>query len=167
MLHIKIYNCQLKDLDSIYSLSQMLAQYFPAPEQFVTGIHELLLNAVEHGNLGIGFDRKTELVRQGKWKEEIAHRLALPENAGKEVEIKLHHDEQECRLAIADQGEGFAWKNYIGLPADSSRPNGRGLWIAYNSKFDRILFNKAGNEVTCVAQYCADPVPKLRMLTTA
>ena len=134
-------------------MSQLLAQYFPKPDQFVTGIHELLLNAVEHGNLGIGFEAKTEMVRKGKWKEEVMRRLAMPEYAHKEVKITITHDDHEGRLTIVDEGEGFPWKEYIGRPTDDRRPNGRGLQIAFNSKFDRIMFNPAGNEVTCVVQY--------------
>lgn len=153
MMHIKISDCKLQDFDNIYILAQTLAHYFPKPEQFVTGIHELLVNAMEHGNLGLGFAAKTELIRQGKWKEEIAHRLSLPENATKEVEIKLSYNEFECRLTITDQGKGFPWKEFVGRPAGSALPNGRGLWIAFNSKFDHIIFNAAGNEVTCVAEY--------------
>src|SRR5262249_47456410 len=113
MMHIKICNLKLKDLDNIYILSQMLAHYFPKPEQFVTGIYELLLNAVEHGNLGIGFAAKTELIRQGKWNEEVARRLDLPENADKEIEITLSYNETECRLTISDQGKGFQWKDFV------------------------------------------------------
>jgi two-component system, cell cycle response regulator len=167
MLHIKIYNCRLRDMDGIYILSQTLAHYFPKPEQFVTGIYELLLNAIEHGNLGIGFEAKTELVRQGKWKEEIVRRLTMPEYSDKEVEIKLSYDEHECRLTIADQGKGFAWKDYVGRMEDSRQPNGRGLWIAFNTKFDRIMFNSTGNEVTCVAQYYHWSVMGNRLITAA
>lgn len=152
MMHIRICSCQLKDLDNIYVLSQAIAHYFPKPEQFITGIYELLLNAFEHGNLGIGFETKSELVRHGKWKEEIARRLALPEHSEKAVEIDLTYDEKECRLVIADQGEGFPWQKYLNGNIDNGQSNGRGLWIALNSKFDQVKFNSVGNEVTCVVQ---------------
>ena len=152
-MHIKIHNYKLKDLGSIHNLSLFLAQYFPHPEQCATGIYELLLNAVEHGNLGIGFDAKTTLIREGKWHEEITRRLSENPSIEKDIEITLTHNEHECRLSIADQGEGFAWKNYVGLPSDERRPNGRGLWIVFNSNFDEVTFNQAGNEVTCIARY--------------
>lgn len=165
MMHIKIRNCKLKDLEGIYNLSQALAQYFPKPDQFVTGIYELLLNAVEHGNLDIGFTTKSELIRQGKWKEEVARRLSMPENAGKEVEIRLTYNDKECKITITDQGKGFRWKDFVGRPVGNKSPNGRGLWIAFNSKFDRIMFNSSGNEVTCVAEYCRWTVPEAKMLS--
>lgn len=153
MLHIRMVNCQMKDLDNVYIISQTLAHYFPSPEQFVTGIHELLLNALEHGTLGIGFEEKSRLLRQRKWHEEMIRRLASPEYADKAVDITLAHDEQECRLTIADPGNGFDWKNHIDYLIDDRHPNGRGLQIAFNSQFDHIAFNQAGNEVTCVVRY--------------
>ena len=153
MLHIKMYNLGVRDLGGLYNLPKTLAHFFPAPEHFVSGIYELLLNAVEHGNLGIGFEEKTKLIRQGKWHEEVQQRLSMPQYANREVEIKLSHNQRECRLTIADQGCGFAWREYLGRQTDDHRPNGRGLWIVYNSQFDDLIFNSTGNEVTCVAHY--------------
>src|SRR5262249_55805112 len=137
------------------------------PDQFVTGIYELLINAVEHGNLGIGSDAKAELLRLGKWKEEMMRRLTLPENADKEVEIRVTYDEYECRLTISDQGKGFPWKKYIGRPVGIKQLNGRGLWIVFSSKFDRIIYNPAGNEVTCVVKWCQWPSAQNKRLETA
>jgi anti-sigma regulatory factor (Ser/Thr protein kinase) len=142
----------LEDIAAIPALSQKLADYFPCPDQSLTGIYELLINAVEHGNLGIGGETKAELIRQNRWQEEIERRLALPYNRGKTVDIDLSCTEHECRLSITDQGNGFLWKNQIGRLRPDLRYNGRGLWIVFNSKFDRVIFNQAGNQVTCVVQ---------------
>jgi len=152
MARIKIHHLKLNDIDRVYNLSKTLAHFFPHPEQFVTGIYELLLNAVEHGNLGLGFETKTMLIREGKWHEEIMQRLSLPEYAEKEIHITLTHDEHECRLTIADQGNGFPWREFVNRKAEDHRPNGRGLQIAFSSQFDDIIFNPIGNEVTCVVQ---------------
>jgi two-component system cell cycle response regulator len=153
MMHIRMQHCNLKDLDTIYILSQTLAHYFPRPEQYVTGIYELLINALEHGNLGIGYEEKSKLVREEKWLHEIERRMALPEYASKAVDIRLTQNRQECILTITDEGQGFPWQHYLGRLMNDRRPNGRGLWIAMNSKFDRLLYNPAGNQVTCVVQY--------------
>ncbi len=146
------HNYRLRELDEAYAMAQTLAHFFPDPDRFMIRICELLLNAVEHGNLGIGFEMKADLVRQGKWHEEIARRLALPENAEKHVEIELTRDYIECKLVIADQGRGFPWQDYIGRQVNVRFLNGRGLWIACNTPFDSVTFNPAGNVVTCVAQ---------------
>lgn len=163
MMHIRIQSCRLRDVDNIYLLSQTLAHYFPQPEQFVTAIYELLLNAVEHGNLEIGSKKKGELLYDGTLRDEIERRLDMPEYARKEVEIKISHDDSECRLVIADQGGGFPWKDYIDNRSDEKAPHGRGLWIAFNSQFDYIAFNAAGNEVTCVKYaHASDAEPVMR-----
>jgi two-component system cell cycle response regulator len=151
IVHITMCASRVQDLDHVYVIAQTLAHYFPNPEQYVTAIHELLLNAVEHGNLGIGYEKKTELLRTGKWVDEVEHRLALPENIGKEVDIRLSYDGFEYTLTIADEGQGFAWEDYVLRPIDT-RPNGRGLWIAFHSRFDRIAFNRRGNQVTCTVR---------------
>lgn len=151
MLRITLDHCDMQDLDGIYALSHTLSQYFPQPDQFTTAIHELLMNALEHGTLGIGFEMKTLLQRAGTWKDEVIRRLKLPEYANKAVEITLEHDAQACRLTITDQGDGFAWAGYWGNEMPHSLPNGRGLWIAYHAPFDLLRFNDAGNAVTCVA----------------
>jgi len=153
MLQIILNNPDLKDLEAAHTLAQFLAHYFQPAEQFVTGIHELLLNAIEHGSLDIGFEKKSELMRQGRWKDEIKRRLASSEYATKQIEIKLALDQNECRLTITDQGNGFAWQDFVGRPVNARRPNGRGLLMAFNCKFDRVIYNAKGNEVTCVAQF--------------
>jgi len=152
-MRIKICNFRLNDINRIYSLSKMLAHFFPDTESCTIGIYELLLNAVEHGNLGIGYEEKTDLIRSGLWHAEIMRRLALPEYADKELNIIIQINEQECRLSISDQGNGFPWRDFIRRAGEDHRPNGRGLYIAMQSSFDDLFFNPAGNEVTCVAQY--------------
>ena len=47
------------------------------------GLLELFVNAIEHGNLGIGYEEKTRLLGEGILSEEIERRLELPENADK------------------------------------------------------------------------------------
>lgn len=152
MLYIKMSSLRLKDLEGIYDISRMLAHYFPNPDHYLTAIYELLMNAIEHGNLGIGCEEKAKLIADGKWKEELARRLALPENAKKELEIALEYTAQECILTITDQGEGFAWKEVLERQIPAKQPNGRGLHIAFNAAFSHISYNPKGNQVKCVAR---------------
>ena len=42
------------------------------PDLAGMGLVELLVNAVEHGNLGITFHEKSELLSAGRWEEEVA-----------------------------------------------------------------------------------------------
>ena len=51
-------NFSFKTHDEAKLLAILLAQTTPKPENVVTGLKELLLNAIEHGNLGITYDEK-------------------------------------------------------------------------------------------------------------
>ena len=144
---------KMSDPARVYATARMLARHFQEPDECATGIHELLLNALEHGNLEIGFEEKADLIRQGKWHDELLRRKAMPQYRQREVNITLIRNETECRLIITDSGKGFSWRKQLSRPADSAYPNGRGLRIAMNSKFDDIIFNARGNQVACRARY--------------
>ncbi len=148
--YLKHYNYKIRSFEEVYNLSLILAHHFPEPDHFFTAIYELIFNAVEHGNLEIGFENKTKLLRQGLWEQEVLRRFSMPEYREKEVAVKLNANDNEFYLTIADQGKGFPWKEFLGRKVDRTLPNGRGLWIASSAKFDQITFNTEGNEVTCM-----------------
>ena len=142
----------LREPEEIYDLAFKISRAFPDPDQAITGIYELMMNAIEHGNLGIGFDVKSALLRYGKLPDEMKRRLALEENANKRVEVTLLEDEFEYRVTIKDAGAGFDWKKRMN---DCGRfrhvsPHGRGMMITMNCGFDEIRYNDAGNEVTLI-----------------
>ena len=70
-------------------------------------------NAVEHGNLGIGYDEKASLLRSGSWREEVERRLNLSENHGKFASLTFETTEEAVVIRIKDEGEGFDWQRYL------------------------------------------------------
>ena len=72
-----------RTLDSARDIATVLANAFPQPKRVVIGLTELLVNAVEHGNLGITYEEKSRLREAEKWESEVDARLADPANAGK------------------------------------------------------------------------------------
>jgi len=140
----------LNNLDEIYSLSVSLSEKFPKPEQVILAIYELLINAVEHGNLEIGFADKSQLLRLGLWETEVKRRLAMPEYANRTTTIETHREEDKITIIISDQGKGFEWNEYINKEIDYRELHGRGLLIVFSSGFNDIIFNEIGNQVTCV-----------------
>ncbi|MDD3030117.1 MAG: ATP-binding protein [Alphaproteobacteria bacterium] len=139
----------LRTLDEVCDVSSALARYFSDSGNIRVGLYELLLNAVEHGNLGIGFDRKTALLREGRWDEEIKRRLLMPVFCDRFVTVDLVCDALVAQIAIADQGRGFFWRGRLRRSLDASRPNGRGLIMAEQCGFNRIAYNPLGNKVVC------------------
>lgn len=139
---------QFQTLHQGRSLAVLLANACPDPQRVVVGFTEMLVNAVEHGNLGITYEDKTELNEHGGWDNEVERRLHLPEYAGKFVEIFLERLEKEIRVLIRDQGVGFDWRTYMEFSAARAFDNhGRGIAMANGMSFDRVEYRGKGNEV--------------------
>ena len=144
------YYLRLKDPNDVYSIAQITASFFPNPEGVFTGVYELLLNAIEHGNLGLGSADKYMHIRTGTLLTEMERRLSLPEYADRTVEVEIIETTHSVTVSITDAGNGFDWKSQIYENHNDTRPHGRGLWIAQQSGFDRVHFNNKGNCVTCI-----------------
>ncbi|MDD3371416.1 MAG: hypothetical protein PHE27_06275 [Alphaproteobacteria bacterium] len=151
MPNLETRNLVLKTLDEVPDVSSLLARHLPDPLKFRVGLYELLVNAIEHGNLGLGYETKAALLRHGEWEREIKRRMSLPEYRNRKVDISIVRNHRLCCIEISDQGKGFCWKKYMDRIDCGPTPNGRGLLIAKNCGFQRISFNRAGNKVTCVA----------------
>lgn len=138
----------LRNVEEAGVLAAFLAQACPCPESAVLGLSELLVNAVEHGNLSISYKEKTELRREDRWNEEVARRLSLPENQTKRVRALLERIPDGISIRICDEGPGFDWENYLDFdPARAFDPNGRGIALARMSSFDSIEYMGCGNTV--------------------
>jgi DNA-binding response OmpR family regulator len=144
---------QLRTLQEARTLASSLANYFPQPQRVFLGISELLINAVEHGNLAITYHEKSRLLQQGKWEDEINRRLALPEYQDKKVEVRLEHVPHEMRLLIKDEGAGFAFSNYMEMSAERAfDPNGRGIAMSRMTSFDSLQYLGRGNQLVAVVR---------------
>ncbi len=141
---------RFRTLEEAGNLAFLIASCFPEPEGAVYGLHELLINAVEHGNLGIGYAEKTQLVLAGQLFEEIGRRLALPQNLEKWAYLWFEALERELRVRIKDQGEGFDWRGYMEIsPERATHPHGRGIATARMMSFTSVDYLGCGNEVLC------------------
>lgn len=108
----------------------MIASATSDPEHAMV-IAELLLNAVEHGNLGITYAEKGKLLDENAWEREVTQRLALPENADRNVEVRMKRVDGSLQIEIEDQGSGFDFERFLKI--DESRlfdNHGRGIAIA-------------------------------------
>jgi CheY-like chemotaxis protein/anti-sigma regulatory factor (Ser/Thr protein kinase) len=139
---------RLRTLEEARSLAAAIGAACAAPEQASMGLAELLVNAIEHGNLGISFEEKAELLSNGGWRKEVERRLALPDHAHKWVEVVFRRAGPELVVRVRDQGKGFDPQRFLTL--DESRafyPNGRGIALARQVAFARIEYLGCGNEV--------------------
>lgn len=135
-------------LEQANDLATMLAKACPDAERVVTGLSELMINAVEHGNLGISYDEKSKINAEGRWREEVEKRLQSPENRDKWAELLFQQGENEITVTIKDQGTGFDWSNYLEFNPDRAfDSHGRGIAMANALSFDHLEYLGCGNEV--------------------
>jgi len=143
----------IRTVEQARDAAAVLVNACPDPESAVVGLTELLVNAVEHGNLGITYEEKTALNASGGWDEEVRRRLALREHAGKVVELTMERTHAELRFTVRDQGAGFDWQKYIDIdPRRAFDNHGRGIAIARAMSFDRIEYRGNGSEVVAVVK---------------
>ena len=143
----------VRTLKEVYYFAVALAHACAEPEKVVMGLIDLLINAVEHGNLGISYAEKTHLQETDQWEKEIDRRLSLPEYQDKFVEIQFERAPEEVRITIKDQGNGFDWKQYEQMdPSRVLASHGRGIAMARALNFDRVEYQGNGNTVLCIVR---------------
>jgi two-component system, cell cycle response regulator len=142
-----------KTLKDVEVLAQFLAGAYPDPKRAIIGITELLINGVEHGNLGISYEEKQQLVKSGTWREVIDARQQMPEHVHKNVDIVLQQKPEGVFLQVSDEGKGFEWWRYLEIdPSRATHPNGRGIALANKISFDRLQFTQDGSRVLAVVE---------------
>ncbi len=136
---------QIKTTEDARSLSCVLAFMTPKPKESVIGLFELMMNAIEHGNLNISYQEKTQLIDSNFLNEEIRKRQALPENKDKLVTVDFERKEGELLFRITDSGKGFDYKPYLDFSLDRVMDNhGRGVMIANRLSFDELRYDDCG-----------------------
>ncbi len=140
---------RFKSLNEGRNLAAVLSNACPNSDEVVLGLTELMINAVEHGNLGIGYNEKTKLNANNEWEKEVSRRLALPLNKDKYVSIEFSRDMNEIKFLIADQGRGFDWEQYMEIsPSRIFDNHGRGIAMANLISFDQLEYLETGNKVS-------------------
>jgi CheY-like chemotaxis protein len=138
---------QVQTISEAENISCFVANCFPDPETVLPGVAELIVNAIEHGNLSISYEDKTALLLSGGWREEVDKRAQLPENIKKRAEIDFKKDGNKYVIKISDQGNGFFWQKYMNAdPSRALESHGRGIARA-NMIFSKLEYNKEGNQV--------------------
>lgn len=137
-----------RTLNEAKSLSALLANACPEADSVVFILTELMINAVEHGNLGISYKEKSELIADEKWENEVSSRLALADNLGKHVTVEFSRNAEDITFVITDQGAGFDWQQYMEIsPKRAFDSHGRGIAMANSMSINQIEYLEAGNKV--------------------
>jgi CheY-like chemotaxis protein len=137
-----------RNLSEARDLALLLADVSLDPERTINGYSELLINAVEHGNLGISYAEKSTFLSEGRWEEEVEARLQHPDYADRRVNVTLEKTGNASRVTITDQGNGFDWQTYVEFSPDRVFDlHGRGIAMSKAICFDSIEYLGTGNSV--------------------
>ncbi len=146
----KMYKAEFgfKSLQEARDLALFIANACLDAQKVVMGLSEILINAIEHGNLGIGYDEKTVLVDNGCWEQEVENRLQQDNYRNKQALLIFTRDESGCHIVVKDQGQGFEWDNYLKIsPERATHNHGRGIAMAVMLGFSKVEYRGCGNEV--------------------
>jgi anti-sigma regulatory factor (Ser/Thr protein kinase) len=125
------------------------------------GLYEMIINAIEHGNLGITFAEKSRALEANRFGELMRERVADPRCANRRVKVDCTISLEGLRCIIRDEGQGFDHSIYSSVkdPAAlfeqlGASLHGRGI-ILTRLQFDSMQFNEVGNEVLLVKRLTA------------
>lgn len=132
----------------VVQIVSLLASLCPSREAAHMGLTELMLNAIEHGNLGITYDEKTELVAGNRLRDEVERRLALPEFSARSASVRFRRTGKSLIFNITDEGKGFDWQPFLEMSMDRLTHNhGRGIAMARSIAFTQVVYSGSGNRV--------------------
>ena len=141
-----------------YRITRNLKHYLDSDmAEFVRlSLVEIIINAIEHGNLEISNQEKSEMLLSENYFEYITSRQSNPAYRNREVVIDFDITPEKAVYTISDDGRGFEHKSFLnieiaGIGADP-KPHGRGLYMS-RKIFDEVRFNEAGNSVTLVKKF--------------
>lgn len=150
---LKDASFQFRDLNDVAAVSSLIACTCDEPEKIAMGLSELMINAIEHGNLQIGYKEKSSLRKKGLWELEIAHRLEMPEFKEKFASVNVVNDPEKVTFTITDQGNGFEWDSFLDFDTARVMDNhGRGIAMANKLYFSKLKYEGNGNKVTVMIE---------------
>jgi PAS domain-containing protein len=138
--------------DITYNIVKNLKKYMDHTEvSFIRiGLREMIINAIEHGNLEIMYEEKTDALMNDTYRELIEERRNRSSSADRKVTIEYQIDPDRAVFKITDDGKGFDHKKALDKDVYEQNkngiPHGRGIMMS-KEIFDEIKYNETGNQV--------------------
>ncbi|OEJ13169.1 response regulator [Brachyspira hampsonii] len=137
----------------IENLSAEVKKYIPNNEMdlFAAALYEVIMNAIEHGNLNILYETKKNWLKKNVYHKKLKELLKTDKAKNTHVEITLQIEDDNIIIAVKDQGLGFKPKQEAKKINNDgfARESGRGIMMI-KSYFDEVKFNKKGNVITLI-----------------
>lgn len=124
------------------------------------GLYELIINAIEHGNLAITYDEKSKALygSPASLSDLIRKRQQDPRFGNRRVRVDFRFNGERLEWVVTDEGQGFNWYSLPNPLAMENQENlnGRGIFLA-RIQFDELTFLGCGNKVRAIKRYTATP----------
>jgi len=141
------------DLDRVpYIVNQavMNASYICSDiAQLKMALGEIIINAIEHGNLNIGMKEKSNAVRDGTYRKLYEKRKREERYKNRMVQISVRMDRDSLIYQVTDEGKGFDYRKELDPDPEAHIGSGLGMFIARNF-FTEISYEGRGNTVRLV-----------------
>lgn len=150
-----IGNSILKTDELSFRLTRNLAGLLPEGEigMLRFALREIMINAIEHGNLNITYAEKTEATAGSSYFDLIVRRRRDARYTSRRLTIEYAVNREHVVYRLTDEGDGFDYRAF--LRADPHAANGhmlahgRGIAIA-RQVFDELRYVGKGNRVVMV-----------------
>lgn len=106
-------------------------------------IFESLTNSLEHGNLEIGYDRKTDMVREGEYLARLRRLCQESPFRMRRIFVDYEISLDRVDVFIADEGPGFDFSAFEQKPEEAAQDafHGRGLLLAMKM-VDEVAYDR-------------------------
>ncbi len=139
----------IRTFEDVERYGRLLAAMFSLSSELSIGVRELLVNAVEHGNLEIRGDQKTLLLNDGTYFDEVLRRIDSDRYVDRYALLHVHCKDRRLRFRIVDCGDGFDWRAVVGREIVASEcRHSRGIALAEAAGFSAFRYIGKGNEVS-------------------
>lgn len=121
-----------------------------------TALHESLINAMEHGNLGLSSETREDEDPK-VYRHLVEERRQQKPFCDRRVAVSAFFSRDQARFVVRDDGAGFDRTKLSDPrdPANLGKCSGRGL-LLIRMFMDEVVFNDIGNEITMIKRHNAN-----------
>ncbi len=144
--------------DVAQRLTRNMQRYVSAGETRLcrTALREMIINAIEHGNMQIGFEEKSHAMATNSYKQLLKERQRDPLVSKRHVSVSSLITAESAEFVVSDEGNGFDITEILSRtgfdPETGILPHGRGITIT-KGIFDLVEYNSKGNSVRLVKHF--------------
>lgn len=121
------------------------------PKKIELALYEIIVNAIEHGNLSISGEEKKASIQNNSYYDLLKERKNDPRYKDRKIMIETFLTSELVKYVIQDEGKGFDWNVLLNSheTMDILNEHGRGILMVKNI-FNNFEYNAKGNIVKLI-----------------